>query len=262
MKKTFSLILLASALFACKSEKLEKTYPAKAYTNEDFNETPKEKNQVLKIVAIDSGKADAKQAFGLTFKDTAINIQDNQRALAAKFKEARFINSQKTAAIVQVEDGSGLVSPFHVVSLKDGNVAVTSLFKDSKGQNDKKYTKGLEEISLSNIIVNNDFVIALVNGTVYPIKRQNETERIQGNYLFASGDKRTLVFLTDNSLYQVDFKANDTVNLPLPASISQAPNAADLIRGGYSWAKNAKGNLFLKQNPDDDRIVDIKEFKN
>ncbi|MCX2431277.1 hypothetical protein [Pedobacter sp. GR22-10] len=261
MKTTAFAILLSISLFACKQSKLEQTYVPKAYTNEDFNEFPKVKNEILNIVTVEPSKPEDRETFTIQFKDTTIAIQDKPKPLANQFKQARFINTQKTAALVQVEDGSGLVSPFYVISLKDGKVGVTSLYKASAGKSDKKYTKGIEEMSLSNIIVNNDFTIALVNGKIYPIKRQNESERIQGDFLFNSSDKQTLVFLTGNALYQVNYRTGETATLKLPANVMQSGNVANEIRKGYSWATNAKGASFLKQNPDDDRIVDISEFK-
>ncbi len=261
MKTTVLALILSVTLFACKPGKLETAYIPKAYANDDFNEFPKVKNQTLEIIKIEPETPEGKESFSLKFKDTTIAIQDHPKPLANKFKEARFINTQKTAALVQVEDGTGLVSPFYVVSLTDGKVGVTSLYKESNGKNDKKYTKGIQEMSLSNIIVNNDFAIALVNGKIYPIKRQNDSERIQGDFLFNSSDKKTLVFVTGNSLYQVNYRTGETNNLTLPAKVAQSSNVAEEIRRGYSWATNAKGTTFLKQNPDEDRIVDISEFK-
>ncbi len=261
MKITVLAIFLSVSLFACKPGKLETVYTPKAYANDDFNEFPKVQNQTLNIVTIAPETPEGQESYAITFKDTTVAVQDNPKPLANKFKEARFINTQKTAALVQVEDGTGLVSPFYVVSLTDGKVNVTSLNRESKGKNDKEYTKGIEEMSLSNIIVNNDFAIALVNGKIYPIKRQNEDERIQGDFLFNSSDKKTLVFVTGSSLYQVNYRTGETNNLALPAKVAQSSNVADEVRKGYSWATNAKGTSFLKPNPDEDRIVDISEFK-
>jgi len=261
MKTTFLAIFISIALFACKPAKLEKTYQSKPFANEDFNESPRVKNEILSIVPTEPALAGGKENFTVKFKDTTIAIEDAARPLANNFKEARFINTQKTAALVQIEDGSGLVSPFYIISLKEGKVNVASLYKQSKGKNDKKYTKGLQDISLSNIIVNNDFAIALVNGTVYPIKRQVEGERIQGDFLFNSLDKRTLVFATANTLYQVNYRTGETSDLALPKKIAGSADIANDIRQGYSWATNAKGTSFLKPNADEDRVVDISEFK-
>ncbi|MFD2288746.1 hypothetical protein GJU39_05525 [Pedobacter petrophilus] len=261
MKTTVLALVLSICLFGCKPGKLEIVYTPKAYANDDFNEFPTVKNQTLNIVTTEPETPEGKESYEIKFKDTTVAVQDNPKPVANKFKEARFINTQKTAALVQVEDGTGLVSPFYVVSLTDGKVSVTSLYRESNGKNDKKYTKGIQEMSLSNIIVNNDFAIALVNGKIYPIKRQHDSERIQGEFLFNSSDKKTLVFVTGNSLYQVNYRTGETNNLTLPAKVAQSANVADEIRRGYSWATNGKGTSFLKQNPDEDRIVDISEFK-
>ncbi|MCX2575544.1 hypothetical protein [Pedobacter sandarakinus] len=264
MKKiTFLAFLFCTALVACKPGVEEKTYEARQYTSEDFNEPPKSKLSVLTIEDVISKDPEEEEESGMMIKyrDTTIAIADGKRPVAKIFKDARFINTQKTAALVQVEDGVGLVSPFYIISLKDGVVGITSLNKPSNGKNDKKYTKGIEDISISNIILNNDFAIALVNGKVYPIKRENERERIQGDFLFNSMDKRTLVFATANSLYQVDYKSGETQVLPLPESIAKSDFVGDEIRARYSWGVNEKGTSFLKKNPDENRIVDISEFK-
>jgi hypothetical protein len=96
---------------------------------------------------------------------------------------ASFINTQKTAVLVQVANETGKMAPFYIIYLKDGQTEVISLNKPSKGAEDKKYTNGLEELTRSNILVNNDFFITTINSRVYPVKRQNPDERIQGKFL-------------------------------------------------------------------------------
>jgi hypothetical protein len=77
-----------------------------------------------------------------------------------------------------------------------------------------------------------------------------------------SSDKTTLVFLTANSLYQVNTATGEVFNLPLPAALINEPETlVGNIQRDYTWVVNANGTSFLKKSADDDRIVDIKEFK-
>jgi len=260
MKITLFALFLSVAFFSCKQEKSEKTYTPRALTADDsFNETTKSKDDALKSLKIDSGIKEG-DVFVLTFKDTAILIKDAPKPLANRFYQPRFMNTQKTAALVQVADSSGLVSPFYIVALRNGMPEVVKLDRPSNGANDRKITVGLQEISLSTLLINNDYVITTINGRVYPVKRQSESERIQGRFIVNSADKSTLVFATENSLYQVNYKTGETFNLPVSAETLNPRTLVNNIQQNYSWQKNTNGTLFLKEN-DDDKIVDISEFK-
>jgi len=260
MKTTLLALFLSITLLACKPGSQEKTLVPRALTaDESFNEFPKSKDEILTIVKTDSGKVDLS---AIQFKDTTISIKKDPKPLANKFSEARYLNSQKTAVLVQVADGSGLVSPFYIILLKNGKLDVIDLDKSSNGKNDRNVTKGLEEISRTSFIINNDFLITSVNGNVYPIKRQVPEERIQGKFFMYSSDRKTLVFLTATSLYQVNYQTGETLNLPVDASLLNQPETlVGNIQQGYSWVENERGTSFLLKNPDEDRVVDIKEFK-
>ncbi|RNL54232.1 hypothetical protein [Pedobacter jejuensis] len=261
MKTTFLALILSVILFSCKQEKLEKTYTPRALVNgESFNETTKSKEDALKLVKVDSGKKDG-DVYAITFKDTSIFIQDNPKPLVKQFKAPRFLNTQKTAAIVQVADGTGLVSPFYIVALKDGIPEVVKLDQESNGANDSKFTVGLQEISLSTFLINNDFVVTIINGRVYPVKREHDNERIQGKFLLNSADKSTLVFAMEKSLYQVNYLTGETFDLPVSAETLNPQTIIKNIQQDFSWQKNNKGTLFLKKY-DNDRIIDISEFGN
>jgi hypothetical protein len=261
MKITLYALFLSVVLFGCGSS--EKNYKAKPFAaNEDFNVFPKSKKNVLTIVKTDSGASAAVDRFAIQSKDTTITIDDAPNAVAKKFLVASFINTQKTAVLVQVANETGKMAPFYIIYLKDGQTEVISLNKPSKGAEDKKYTNGLEELTRSNILVNNDFFITTINSRVYPVKRQNPDERIQGKFFMYSSDKTTLVFLTANSLYQVNTATGEVFNLPLPAALINEPETlVGNIQRDYTWVVNANGTSFLKKSADDDRIVDIKEFK-
>ena len=260
MRTSLIALFLSVALFSCKQEKIDKTYKPRALAaGESFNDFPKDKGDALKIAKVDSGRKEG-DLFVVKFRDTAILIQDDPRPLATKFYQPKFLNSQKTAALIQVADSSGLVSPFYIVSLKNEKPEVIKLDRPSNGANDRKITVGLKELSLSTILVNNDYIITLINGKVYPLKRQNEAERIQGQFLFSSGDRKTLIFATAKSLYQVNYITGETVNLTAPASILDPATVATNVQQNYHFKENAKGSLFLEKN-DDNKIVDISEFR-
>ena len=84
---------------------------------------------------------------------------------------------------------------------------------------------------------------------------------IQGNFILYSADKTTLIFAVENGLYQVNYLTGETLNLPVPASVLNSATMVREIQQNYGWEKNNRGTSFLKENPDDDRIVDISEFK-
>lgn len=262
MKITLYALFLSVVLFGCGGNS-EKTFKARAFSaSDDFNVFPKGTKDILTIVKTDSGKLAAADRFAINTRDTTITIDDAPNAATKKFKVASFINTQKTAVLVQSDNGKDKMSPFYIIYVNGGKTEVVSLNKPSKGAEDQKYTNGLEELTRSNLLVNNDFFITTINSRVYPVKRQKEDERIQGKFFMYSSDKTTLAFLTANSLYQVNTKTGETFNLPLPASLTSQPETlVGNIQRDYTWVANAHGTSFLKKNADDDRIVDIKEFK-
>ncbi|MCZ4243575.1 hypothetical protein [Pedobacter punctiformis] len=266
MKLKLCAILFSVVLLSCQQEKekKEKTYTARAFVvSESFNEIPKKKEDVLSVFKSDSTNKPDGQQFSIKFKDTVLSIQVNakDKKTADHFSMAQFINTQETAVLVQLA-GNKVVAPFYIVSLKNGSPEVISLNRPSNGKEDLKYTKGLEEQRRSSYVINNDFLITIVNGKVYPIKRQREDERIQGSYFLNSPDKSTLVFLTPSSLYQVNYLTNEVFNLPVSSKIiSDSIRIFQNIQSNYNWHKNVNGTSFLKENADDNRIVDIKEFK-
>ena len=262
MKNTLFALFLSVILFGCTGGGLEKTLTSKAFADQDdFNEFPKFKDKILSVEDVYDKNPDSSGGFTVKLKDTALYIQDGSKPLAKKYQDARFINSQKTAVLVQIADGAGKISPFYIITLKDGLPMAVALTMPSKGAKDKDFAKGLEEITRTTVVVNNDFVVATVRGKVYPIKRQNPSELIQGNFILYSADKSTLVFAVDKGLYQVNYLTGETMTLPVPAKVLNSETMVREIQQNYSWEKNSRGTSFLKANPDDDRIVDIREFK-
>ncbi len=263
MKNTLLIILLSISVFACKQSDFEKTYTPRPFNiGEDFNAFSKTKDEVLSIIKIDSNDKDRGDLLSIKFKDTTVTIKNKQGLLAKDFSQARFLNSQKTAILAQVKKKLGQ-EPFYILSVNEGGLEIIDLAILSKGKNDQKFANGLEELTRSSFIVNNDFLITAVNGKVYPIKRQNPNERIHGKFFMYSKDKTTLVFVTANSLYQVNYLTDETFNLPIsPKMFNQNQVIYSQIQQNFSWKKNEKGTPFLLHNPDENRIVDIKEFKN
>lgn len=262
MKTTLLALFLSIALFGC-SGKLEKTYSPRDMTaSETFDEIPKSKGNILKLVKIDSNRADRQDHFEIQFRDTTISVQDTKNAAVSVFKGPRFINSQKTAVIAEVADSSALSPRFYLISLKGNVVDVANLNKPSSRKQNPKYDKGIVDITRTNFVINNDFIVNSVNGKVYSIKRKNPEEQIPGELLMYSRDRTTLVFLTKDALYQVNYYTGESETLPLSA---KALANLDGIRGevaqNYSWATNKNGTPFLRYNGDPDRIVDIKEFQ-
>jgi len=263
MKITLYALFLSLVLFSCKTGNPEKTYKARSITaNEDFNVFPESKKSILSIVKTDSGALAYADRYAIQYRDTTITIDDAPNPATKKFLDAIFINTQKTAVLVQVANEKGRKAPFYIIYLNNGNTEVVSLNKPSKGADDKKYTNGVEAIKLTSILINNDYFINTVNSKVYPVKRQNEAERIQGRFFMYSRDKKTLVFLVKGALYEVNVSTGETFTQPLPESLTSQPETlVSNVQRDYGWVPNEKGTLFLKKNADDNRIVDIKEFK-
>ncbi|WP_316817450.1 hypothetical protein [Pedobacter nyackensis] len=268
MKNICYALVLSALLFSCQeSQDKTATYTPRTLTAyEKFNGYLEGSDSAFTIISKknEAGSSEAKEEFNVKFKDTLVKIQINKadpNSATDKFASAQFINTQKTTLLVQVADNSGLAAPCFLIALKDGKVDVASLYRPSTGKQDTKYTTGLNKAGRAGYTVNNDFFITNVNAQVYPIKRQNPEERIQGEFILNSPDKSTLVFLTPNSLYQVHYSSDETHNESFSGAAPET--AADIstwVRNNFIWETNKKGLTYLKFN-DTDRIVDIKEFQ-
>lgn len=266
MKQIFYALGLSVLLFSCKQQETVATYTPRVLTaNEKFNESYDGKDSIFTILLKkDQNTSEIKEEFNIKYKDTLVKIQINKadpNSATDKFASAQFINTQKTALLVQLADNSGLAAPSYIIALKNGALNVVSLYRPSTGKEDTKYTTGINKLGRAGYVVNNDFFITNVNANVYLIKRQNPEERIQGEFILNSPDKSTLVFLTPSSLYQVHYSSDEFFNekLSKPAPQSDA-ELTDWVKNNFTWAKNKKGITFLKFS-DSDRIVDIKEFQ-
>ncbi|MBE9601759.1 hypothetical protein [Pedobacter sp. MC2016-24] len=266
MKQLLYTLGLSVLLFSCQQQEITATYTPRVLTaNEKFNESIEGKDSLFTILSKkDKNTSEAKEAFNVKFKDTLVKIQINKadaNSAADQFSSAQFVNTQRTAILVQLADNSGLTAPAYLIALKNGKLDVVSLYRPSKGKEDTKYTTGINKMGRTGYLVNNDFFITNVNANVYLIKRQNPEERIQGEFILNSPDKSTLVFLTPSSLYQVNYPSDEVSDekFSKPAPQSDAERNS-WIASNFRWAKNKKGINFLKFS-DSNRIVDIKEFK-
>lgn len=258
----FALTVITLSVGCNKKEEQTKTYLPRILTkNESFNHYPEQKSDSLTIFNVVNSKP---QQFSVRFRDTTISIQtdaSDKNKTADKFTSAQFINTQKTCLLVQLADSTGLVGPSYLVSLKGKELEVVSLYRASNGSQDQKFSTGINRIGAAGYLVDNDFFITNVNAKVYLIKRQNPAERIQGQFLLMSPDRQTAVFLVQRSLYQVHYPSAEVSTESLKGDVPQdIPGVYAWIQNNYSFQKNKKSISFLKYN-DDDRIVDIKEFK-
>ncbi|CAM3949041.1 hypothetical protein SAMN06265348_10489 [Pedobacter westerhofensis] len=270
MKLRLLTLLFAVALYSCTQKEQGKIYSPRSLTEkENFNQFQKGTEQPLTIYkyAEQEGKAQGGEhdRFGVKFRDTTVRIQldpQDKDAVADHFALAEFLNTQKTSLLVQIADHSGLTAPFYLISVKDGKLEVVSIYRPSSGGDDQRFTRGLSRVGRSGYLINNDFFITTVDAKVYAIKRQNPDERIQGLYFINSTDKKTLVFLLSSSLYQVNYPTGEVYTQPLPAGMPKA--AAQVfpwVQNNFSWQTDSRGISFLKKNKDDNRIIDIKDFK-
>jgi len=267
MKTTIYTALLSVILFSCKNNENSKTYTPREITkNESFNIYSERADTAIKVIQLDADSKDSdksQELFSVKFRDTTINIQADKADAAAKidkFSSATFVNTQKTALLVQVADSSGLVAPFYLIVNRDEQPEIVSLYKSSSGKEDIKFTKGLVKVGRDGYVVNNDFFITNVNAKVYVLKRQNDDERIQGEFFMKSPDKQTLVFLQQSNLYQVNYITGQTFTQPLSPDARKAADIFNFIQQNYMWQKEKNGTNFLKAI-NSDRIVNIQEFK-
>jgi hypothetical protein len=273
MKSKMCALLLSVVLLSCQKKEIVKIINPRVITsNEDYNAYQQPNTDSLTILAAaqsDENKdasGSEEPLFRLKFGDTVLKIQTSKNDKGSsqdKFSFAQYINSQKTSVLVQVADGSGLVAPFYIVNLTgSGNPEAVSLYRPSSGIDDLKFTKGLSKVGRTGYLINNDFFVTNVNAKVYFIKRINPEERIRGLFFLLSSDKSTLVFLVSSSFYQVNYRSNEVFTQPLAASVPKEPAALiNWVQTNFSWRKNKNGVSFLMENQNDDRIIDISEFK-
>jgi hypothetical protein len=271
--KLLLLLLFPVLLWSCQKQEKTKTYTSRELAaTEDFNQYQGPGEAVaLSIIKTDSTKNPGKDGgeqqdrFNVKFRDTTISIQNHisgKNAVTSQFTTAEFLNTQKTTILVQSADSSGLVAPFYLISLKNNKLDIVSLYRASNGKEDLKFTRGLSKVGRSGYLINNDFFITTVNAKVYTLKRQVPEERIQGLYFVTSSDRNTLVFMQAGALYEVHYPTGDSFTQPLPAKVPKEQSSVySWIQNNFSWQKNAQGISFLKADKDDNRIVDIREFK-
>lgn len=271
--KLLLLLLFPVILSSCQKKEKTKTYVSRALAaTEDFNQYQGPGEAVaLTIVKTDSTVNTSKDGsvpqdrFSIKFRDTTVSIQNHlsdKNPVASQFSVAEFLNTQKTTILVQGADSSGLVAPFYLISLKNNKLDIVSLYRASNGKEDQKFTRGLNKVGRSGYMINNDFFITTVNAKVYTLKRQIPEERIQGLYFVTSSDRNTLVFMGASALYEVHYPTGSVFTQPLPSKVPKEQGSVYAwIQNNFSWQKNAQGISFLKADKDDNRIVDIREFK-
>lgn len=266
MKQLVCALGLSALLFSCQQKETAAIYTPRTLTSsEKFNDAQPAADSVFTVYKYNSGKDEpgsGTEAFGIKFKDTIVRIQVNKtdsNGLSDKFSFVQPINTQKTTMLVQLADHPDLASAFYLIAFKDERLNVVSLNRPSTGEQDSKFTKGLNKLGRGGYLVNNDFFITNVNAQVHLIKRQNPEERIQGEFILNSPDKSTLVFLQSSSLYQVHYESDDVFTQALSKPAPANADLSEWIRDNFSWEKNKKGITFLKFS-DSNRIVDIREF--
>jgi len=267
----FAVLFVAVVLVGCQEDKKEKAYvPRVLAAGEDFNsyakndETPFTLLKLTDEAGLDPAAEEPEELFTIKFRDTTVMIQPDaadKGNVKGTFSLAQFVNTQKTSLLVQIADSSNLVAPYYLLILKNNQLEVVNLYRPSTGKNDVEVTKGMVRVGSSGYLINNDYFITNVNAKVYPIKRENPEERIQGDYFMNSPDKKTFVFMLADAFYEVHYPTNETFTLQFKGAPSNKSALFAWVQSNFSWQKNSNGISFLKQNGNDNRIVDIKEFK-
>lgn len=265
MKTKVYAILISCALFGCQQKDDSKTYVPKELTaKENLNQYPKTPGDSLtvsRVVQEKTDKQNSQELYSVKFRGAPVKIQTGKTdkdPAVDKFAFAEFVNTQKTTLLVQIADSTGLTAPFYLISLNNDQLDVISLYRASNGKDDSKFTKGMSKIGLTGYLINNDYFVTTVVSKVYPIKRQNDAERIQGLPFINSPNRETLGFLTGSSIYQVNYRTGATYNLQLPTPLPENPAALyAYVQNNYVWSKNKEGIFFLKAGADDNKIVDM-----
>jgi len=272
MKKLLFALSITSLLFSCKPAQNEKVLIPKILSaNGIFNGESSGKTDVINILDYKTGKElltgddpDTSKSYTLKYKDSVLSIQTDPadpKSASKQFASARYVNSKKTTLLVQLKDQSGLTAPCYILSLDNKKIDAISLYRPSKGAQDRKYTNGIISVNRDGYVVNNDFFVTNVKTRVYLIKRQNEAERIQGDFFLKSFDKETLVFLMPHSLYQVHYPTGLSNVIPLGADLPATLTGIQVwVSNNYSWHKTGKGISFLQKNPNENRIIDLKDL--
>jgi hypothetical protein len=267
MKIQLYALLFSIFVCGCQDKQLTKTLITREISgNEDFNNYADKPENILTVVkSVDNGNtgknADAGELFTVKFRDTVLQIQPDTKDkdfVKDKFSLAEFVNTQKTALLVQLADETGLVAPFYLITLKGNKPEAVSLYRASKGNNDINVTKGMIRVGKSGYLINNDYFVTTVNAKVYVIPRQNQEERIQGQFFLKSDDKNTFVFLVPGAFYEVHYPTGDVFTQPLP---KQAPKEISSVykwvQDNFAWEKNGKGISFFKE-VDQNKVVDMR----
>ena len=266
MKSIFYALLASVVFTACQGNKENTaTYtPRVLAATEKFNYNPETRGDTLALINAVGDKKEATELFSVKYMDTVIQIQtnpDDKASANGKFSSAEYVNTQKTTLLVQLADNSGLQAPVYLITITDKKPEIISLYRASKGADDKKYTKGITKVGRDGYVVNNDFFVTNVNAKVFLIKRQNEDERIQGEFMLKSPDKQTLAFLCAKSFFEVHYPTGKTYNQPIKTIPAATGNELfTWITENFKWDRTKEGISFLISN-DSDRIVDLKEFK-
>lgn len=271
LRSRYILVSFGLLLFSCKSAVETVVLQPQVLETDTVFKAQKNENSELRVFNIPKAGAAAgketedSQVFKLNLGDQPLAIQPDANdpgKLITEFAFAGFINSQHTAALVQLQDNSGLVAPFYIVSLDGETARAYSLYRGSKGSQDSRFTKGQREIGRSGYLVNNDFFVTRVDGKVYKLARQEPDQRIQGLHFMNSADRQTLVFLVNSALYQVHYPSGKTYTQPLPASAPAKPSGLFAwIQKNLVWERDKDQVSWLKSGAADNRVRNLNEFK-
>jgi hypothetical protein len=255
MKKLLYLLTIV-LLGSCTEKKvIEKVYiPHSINPGETFNEYPSEKDSIItfNVHTEKEGKpmgANPKVWYGVKFGDTIVKIQPNKADASytnGKFIRGKFMNTQRTSLLVQLADGFDLRAKFYLISLKNHQLSIAELQRPTTKEGNLNYI-GLISLGREGFLINNDFIINSVNSKVYFLKRENEEERIQGQYLLRSPDKGTLVFMRPNSLYQVNYQNDEALSVPFGIDPT-LPGLYMYIQENYVWKSKRPGVSFLMED--------------
>lgn len=203
--------------------------------------------------------AESDAPFSVRVGDTTVVVQSAEDPARSfhKFRYAKFLNKQETCLMVSCVDSATQLNKFFLVVAKGNHIEAIDLYRPTDDAG-KSINNQDSRIGGEANLFNNDIVLRKSDLKVFFLKRFRETERLPGNFVLQSPDRKTLVFQQlPNKLYQANYQSGAVSTLTVDADkLSDSGNFHTWIRSDFTWKKDKEGNSFLRPI-DNNEIVEM-----
>ena len=197
--------------------------------------------------------------FSVKVGDTTLMVQSSEDPSKGfhQFRYAKFLNKQETCMMVSCVDSITQLNKFFLIVAKGANIEAIDLYRPTDDAG-KAINNQENRIGGEANLFNNDIVLRKSDLKVFFLKRLKETERLPGNFVLQSPDRKTLVFQQlPDKLYQVNYLSGAVSTLTVDAGrLGDSGNFHTWIRSDFTWKKDKAGNSFLKQI-DENEVVEM-----